>query len=444
MEFVTPPFKKRGDELNFLEDSHYFVHQSIGKESLWPFSMPPNTTEENILIAKYGASNLAKFKELYRSGLAERYGKAMQIIAGVHFNFSFSDSYMKEYNSASFYHKDFSNNDIYLGLIRNIYRNNWLLLYLFGSSPVVSNNLLKNGESDAVKIDSDYSYFPNATSIRMSDIGYQNTVNEIDVSLSSVEDYTHSLISATNKSCRSFSNINEKSQISKNVLQIEDEYYSAARPKSINESDERLAKKLNKHGIQYVELRSIDINPFEPVGINLETILFLEVFMIYCSIIDSPNISIREFKEIRSNDLLVSRYGRNSDLKLYKRGEEVSLVSEARNILNDMIYISEHIRSNEINYSKVIYEKILCIEDSSLCLSSVFLDKFFSSNLSYFDFGYEIAEENRKKFLMRRASKVNNLEGLKKESSMSIMKTRELEENNSQSFSTYLEKYFSS
>ena len=442
IEFITPPLEKRGDEIDFLEDAHYLVHKCIDEESLWPFSTPPFATEENIVIAQYGTSNLAKFKELYRSGLAHRYGKAMQIIAGLHFNFSFSNSYLEKLNSIASHSRDSSENEIYLGVIRNIYRNNWLILYLFGSSPIVSNNLLGKGESEAIKIDSDYSYFPNATSIRMSDIGYQNTINKIEVSLSSLDEYTDSLNRAMNMYCRSFSNISEKSQISKNVLQIEDEYYSAARPKSTNKSDQRLAKKLSKYGIQYLELRSIDLNPFEPIGINLETILFLEIFMVYCSIIDSPNVSRKEFKEIRMNDLMVSRHGRNLDLKLRMKGQEVSLRSQARDMLNDMLYISELLDSNEINYSQVVLEKIHLIEDSSLCLSSIFLDKYFASQLSYFDFGYSIAQDNKNRYLMKKSRNMKYFDELKIESSESITLARKLEEKDSESFDSFMEKYF--
>jgi len=366
----------------------------------------------------------------------------MQIISGVHFNYSFSNSYLEEYNLNSSRSNDSSNNEIYLSVLRNIYRNNWLLLYLLGSSPVVSNNLLNKGENDAVMIDSEYSYFPNSTSIRMSDMGYQNTINEIDVSLSSVWEYTNSLRSATNKFCNSFSFISKESQISKNKLQIEDEYYSAARPKSSAETDERLAKKLNKYGIQYVELRSIDINPFEPIGINLETILFLEIFMIYCSITDSPEVSKQEFKDIRSNDLLVSKYGKANNLQLIKFGNKIDLKSEAKSILNKMLMISDLIDSIDFNYSGIISKKIKHIDDSSLCPSSIFLDRFLSSNLSYFDFGSYIAEENKSNSLMSKPLKTKNLKKIKKESVESIVKSRRLEDKDSVTFDTFLERYF--
>ena len=85
LEFITPPYDIRGNELVFLEDLHHFSHLNIEDEKLWPFSIAPNTKDLDIAIAKYCNSNLGKFKELYRSGLAKRHCNAMQIIAVVHF-----------------------------------------------------------------------------------------------------------------------------------------------------------------------------------------------------------------------------------------------------------------------------------------------------------------------------------------------------------------------
>jgi glutamate--cysteine ligase len=250
LEFITPPVQKRGDEILFLESAHHFTHHNIQGQKLWPFSVAPFTKDdEDIPIAYYGESNLAKFKELYRLGLSNRYGRPMQAISGIHFNYSFNDSYIKRYKLLDFKSSSASNNQLYLNTLRNIYRTNWLVLYLFGSSPVVSNNLIKKNETDALSIDSEYSYFPEATSLRMSDLGYQNTINEFEVCLDSLEQYTDSLIQATHKFCNKFENIDLHSQINSNILQIEDEYYSAARPKNSVLSTERLAKKLIKYGI---------------------------------------------------------------------------------------------------------------------------------------------------------------------------------------------------
>ncbi len=439
LEFVTPPFNIRGEELSFLDDAHHFAHLNIDDEKLWPFSIAPYTKDSDITIAKYGRSNLARFKELYRSGLAERHGKAMQTIAGVHFNYSFSDDFIDKYLEIA--NDQISINEIYLRTVRNIYRNNWLLLLLFGASPVVSNNLLKKSETDYVTIGK-YSYFPNATSLRMSDLGYQNTVNEFDISLASIKNYTESLFAATNEVCESFIGIKKNAQISPNILQIEDEYYSAARPKSSVASNERQIKKLRNHGIQYIELRSIDINPFEPIGINSQTIKFLEAFIVFCMLSESPNINKNEFKDIKDNDLLVSKYGRLPGLKINKDGKKIDIKSYSSEVLFKMLEIAELFQTNKNEYVKVIESKIQEVKNPDLSQSSTFLDKFLSSGLSYFNFGYEIAKDNKVQYKNRESKIKENYVIIQKEAKKSISRTKSIEIKDSSSFEDFMENYF--
>ena len=95
--------------------------------------------EEHIAIANYGSSNIGQMKRIYRVGLKHRYGSLMQTIAGVHFNFSLSDSFWQTWAE----HTSLQNtNDGLMQLVRNFYRVSWLLPYLFGASPVVSTSFL--------------------------------------------------------------------------------------------------------------------------------------------------------------------------------------------------------------------------------------------------------------------------------------------------------------
>ena len=445
LEFITPPVQKRGDEILFLESAHHFTHHNIQGQKLWPFSVAPFTKDdEDIPIAYYGESNLAKFKELYRLGLSNRYGRPMQAISGIHFNYSFNDSYIKHYKLLDFNSSSASNDQLYLNTLRNIYRTNWLILYLFGSSPVVSNNLITKNETDALSIDSEYSYFPEATSLRMSDLGYQNTINEFEVCLNSLEQYTESLIQATNKFCNKFENIDLHSQINSNILQIEDEYYSAARPKNSALSAERLSKKLIKCGIEYIELRSLDLDPFEPIGINLKTLLFLEVFMIFSSITESPNITKSEFKEIKQNDLFVSRSGRKINHNLLRHGNNITIKNWGSEMLYEMLNIAELLDTEELNYTQVIVEKMEQINDPSQCPSAKFLDKYLSSGMPYFDFGFQIADINQNKFLQLSREENEHYDMFIKESKQSLLVAKELENNDSVSFQTFLKNYFQS
>ena len=176
LEIVTPPYENKNKAIEFLDDVHHYISHNIEDEIIWPFSMPPNiSNDEDIAIASYGTSNLARFKSLYRNGLSARYGKMMQAISGVHYNFSISDSIWKKVF--------LKNNEIdsksirssgYFNLLRNIYRVNWLIFYLFGSSPVLTKNFLTKDPKEFKNFDKQTLYMPYSTTLRMSEFGYQN------------------------------------------------------------------------------------------------------------------------------------------------------------------------------------------------------------------------------------------------------------------------------
>ena len=90
--------------------------------------------EADIPIAWYGTSNTGMLKHVYRRGLAERYGKTMQCIAGVHYNYSLADGLWDVLDTAPGTTQDRRSRG-YIGLIRNFTRYSWLLMYLFGAAP---------------------------------------------------------------------------------------------------------------------------------------------------------------------------------------------------------------------------------------------------------------------------------------------------------------------
>ncbi|SVC58131.1 uncharacterized protein METZ01_LOCUS310985, partial [marine metagenome] len=197
LEFITPPFVDKNAGLSFLDNIHHFVSHNIGDEIIWPFSMPPFIeSDDQIPIASYGSSNLALFKTTYRNGLSHRYGRAMQAIAGIHFNYSLSE---KIWSSEFFNNKQKNSSTqrstIYFRMLRNLHRMNWLILFLFGASPIVSKNFLSNRNTGFQKLDRHSYYLPYATSLRMSDLGYQNIhqSNNLAVSLNSLQEYIFDL-----------------------------------------------------------------------------------------------------------------------------------------------------------------------------------------------------------------------------------------------------------
>ena len=192
LELITPPLIDKKKGLNFLENIHHFVSHKIEDEIIWPFSMPPFIkSDADIPIASYGSSNLALFKMAYRNGLSHRYGRTMQAISGIHFNYSLPEQIWKSslFTEEKAVSKKLRAN-IYFRTLRNLHRMNWLILYLFGASPIVTKNFLSNKHKGFQKLDNHAYYLPYATSLRMSDLGYQNiNQSNVTISLNSLQAY---------------------------------------------------------------------------------------------------------------------------------------------------------------------------------------------------------------------------------------------------------------
>lgn len=447
LEFVTPAFQKKEELISFLSESHHYVSKKIKKEKLWPLSMPPHFDhEDDIPIAKYGISNQALLKTIYRNGLVYRYGKAMQAISGVHFNYSFSEqiwnfNLLESKNITKKKLKEI----IYFRALRNMHKMNWIVLYFFGASPIVDKNFLGNHQED-FKNYKDAIYLPNATSLRMSNLGYQNfNQSKIAVSLDTLEDYIESLYKLTNTHNPKFS-LSSKTvdklsiQLNANQLQIEDEYYAISRPKSSEISDLRAISKLKKFGVDYLEFRSLDINPFSPVGIDLKTINFLEAFIMFCAFSPSPILTEKDVKEFRNNNLLVAKKGREPNLELTKDNKKIKLKTWANQILELMqpyfeIYSSD--RQDSMSYKEQV-------EDPETTLSGKFMETVFNSNMDLNEFGIRLANKNKRHFVSLDKDKNSIWELLDRETINSQIKQRALDIPNSESFQTHLEKYLKS
>ena len=451
LELVTPPFKNKKKAVCFLDNTHQFVSSNIDDEILWPFSIPPTIKfDQDIRIAKYGRSNKALFKELYRQGLANRYGSRMQSISGLHVNYSLPT---KLSHLNSFEDIDLRSNkvrsEVYFRMLRNLYRMNWLILYLFGASPILTKEYLNKESKGFKKIDNYTYYLPYATSLRMSDLGYQNAKRaRLDVCTDSLDEYISDLIHATETICAEYTSIgsNRKgafSQINSNILQIDDEYYSIARPKSSIISDTRLTAKLATHGVDYIELRSLDLNPFNRNGIDLDTIYFIELFFLYCLLKPSKMISKDENKEIRNNDLLVSKMGRKPKLYLTDNQKKVSLKNWAIKIVNEIRPIAELMDGKDNFYQKSLNKMQFRILESNETLSSKFLDRVLSEKLSFSELGNLIGKDNKKYFLEIEKGVNKNWDLLEKETILSLKNQKKLEADKSRSFEDFLMEYFS-
>jgi glutamate--cysteine ligase len=404
LELVTPPCTSSLDALSFLADTETFVHQQLPDEYLWPASMPCLLRgEEDIPIASYGSSDLGKIKTTYRRGLAHRYGKTMQIIAGIHFNFSFPKNLLAELQRVE--EKQTSSlaeysNKKYMGLIRNIQRYGWLNLYLFGASPAICQSFVDDKPDNLGHFDQSTYYHPFATSLRMSDIGYTNsrTHSDIQVSYDSLQDYIQTLGDIINTPYPCYADIgydsgSEPQQLNSNILQIENEYYTTVRPKQIPQQGESHFKALQQRGIRYVELRSLDINPFSPNGLEPGQMHFLELFMHYCLLKDSPNINPKEANIIRNNHNLVALEGRDPQLQINRDGSIIRMQQWALEILQEMQAIAETLDKtyDTLRYSRSLTEHKAMLLDSKLTPSARILHEM------------QQHEESFTKFCMRKA-----------------------------------------
>ena len=346
LEFITPAEHDIGLALHRLDAIHRFGYAKLGDEMLWSSSMPGELpAEEDIEIGWYGTSNIGMLKHVYRRGLALRYGKAMQCIAGIHYNYSLpeqlwglilaSDGIPEERRSAL---RDFQS-ESYIATIRNFRRYAWLLMYLFGASPALTKSFLRGREHALETLSDDTLYLPYATSLRMSDLGYQNDAQSgLRPHENSLESYVTSLMDAVNRPYPPYQEIGTKRdgewiQLSTNVLQIENEYYSTIRPKRVIRTGERPVQALCNRGVQYIEVRCLDVDPFEPIGISIETGRFLDAFLLFCALDESPMISAAEGQIHARNFARTVKEGRRPDLTLTRDGEEVLLSAWADELI---------------------------------------------------------------------------------------------------------------
>ncbi|HEY4872724.1 MAG TPA: glutamate--cysteine ligase, partial [Steroidobacteraceae bacterium] len=345
IELVTPPFAASWELLQYLLDLHQFVYRHLGEELLWATSMPCALEgDASIPIAQYGTSNIARMKSVYRQGLGLRYGRVMQAISGVHFNYSFPQGFWEAYAAVRGSHK-FDTHFIstsYFELLRNYRRLGWIVLYLFGVSPVVCKSFMRGREVQLPQLTPGTFYEPYATSLRMSDIGYRNrNQSGLVVSVNSLEEYVRDLTRAITTPNPAYEALGVKlngeyQQLNANILQIENEYYSYIRPKRIAQSGERPTKALFRAGVEYVEVRALDVSAFDPVGVNQNKLRFLEAFLALCLLRESAPIGATEQPALDANHLLVARRGREPDLKLRREGRDFPMIEWARELLESM------------------------------------------------------------------------------------------------------------
>ena len=407
IELITPPSPRAEDTLAFLSDIHAFVQHHLEDEVLLATSMPIGLAgDESIPIARYGRSNIGMMKHIYRRGLAYRYGRTMQSIAGLHFNYSFNESLwpvLQDLEGDSSTQQAFVDAQ-YFRVIRNVHRYGWLLVYLFGNSPALCKSFFHGRESLTgrfARLDDETLYRPDATSLRMSDIGYRNdNQTSLDISFNALDEYTASLEHATNQSYAAYEAIGVKvdgeyRQLNANILQIENEYYSPVRPKQVARSGEKPTLALRKRGVRYLELRALDLCSFEPAGIALDTMRFLECFALFCLLSDSPPLSVEEKAECGQNSLHVACCGRGRDFALLRQGRQVPLRQWGEDILARMKEVAEVLDAQGGGAYVSSVDKVKpCLRDQDATPSARVLKTLRNNRESFAEFALRLSTEH--------------------------------------------------
>lgn len=455
LEFITPPKQGVPAAHEFLRKIHQFVYMQLDDELLWNASMPCVVEgEKSIPIAEYGNSNLGIMKTVYRRGLGYRYGKMMQVIAGVHFNYSLQESFWPYYREllnqvASL--QDFKSAQ-YFALTRNLQRYGWLIYYLFGTSPAICKSFLKGQATKLEKLDEKTYYLPYATTLRMGDIGYNNKKESetgVKACYDSVDSYVKFLIHAIETPCREYEKIGVKvsgeyRQLNANILQIENEYYSTIRPKQPAINNEKPTHALSQRGVQYIELRSLDLNLYEPLGISTTQLYFLEAFMIFCLLQQSPLIDAAEQQAIDNNEIKTAHQGRDPALKLLREKQEINLQQWGQEILNEMLAICEVLDEENQNdrYSAALQEQLAVIEDASLTPSARMLDDMRSRKEGYFEMASRLSKMHQNQ-LRNSALSEKDVNLFQNAVRQSVEKQRQIEASDTISFDQFLDDYFS-
>ena len=453
IELVTPPFTTSWELLQYLLDLHQFVYRHLDDELLWATSMPGAIErDEDIPIAQFGSSHVGQMKTIYRKGLGLRYGRMMQAISGVHFNYSFPLPFWETYADVQKSHDRGSKfiSASYFDLLRNYRRYGWIVLYLFGVSPVVCKSFLKGRDVKLADFTSNTAYEPYATSLRMSDVGYRNRNQAgLAVSVNSLDEYVRDLTHAIMTPHPPYEALGVKvdgeyRQLNANILQIENEYYSFIRPKRVARSGERPTKALQRAGVEYVEVRALDVSAFDPVGVNQNKLRFLEAFLALCLLKESPPIGESEQGSLDSNHVTVARRGREPGLILWRDGENVPMGDWARELLDSMVGICEILDLGDPTrpYSQALAMQAAKVQDVARTPSARLMEELTTTDESFFDLALRMSATHKAYFLDLYPPNEERLGEFAREAEESLAKQRQIESSDQGTFEEYLGRYF--
>lgn len=404
-ELVAPPFPDPSSLASYVYDLHAYLAQKLpAEDALWYPSMPPRLSNERIQPAEFGSSNSGRLKSIYRRGLANRYGKKMQVISGVHFNFSWTESFWKRLHERVGDSRKLSNfiSENYLGLLRNYLRKSWLLAYLMGTTPAIDRSFVKREPAELQAWKAQTLYGPYATSLRMSQIGYVNSSRcSASVSFNSLTDYLSTLYQAITSECPGFSLIGLQDedgsyrQLNNHLLQIENEHYALIRPKQVPQPGERPFQALRSRGVSYVEIRAIDNQPDVALGMHEYQMDFLRLFLLSCLLQPNPPLDRSDTLENRSNHQQAALLGRQPGVKLRREGEEILLQDWGLEIMAQMRPLAETLDTHLMTerYLPVLERMEQMLRQPELTPSARVWADIEAGDLEFLDWGLQRSAE---------------------------------------------------
>jgi len=449
LELITGTHDNVDALLAELADTHRHVYTVLDHELIWNQSMPATLPPEpEIPIAWYGTSNTGMLKHVYRRGLAERYGKTMQCIAGVHYNFSLPEALWSVLDTQPGSDQDRRSRG-YIGLIRNFTRYSWLLMYLFGSAPALASGFLQGQDHALDKLGDHTLYLPYATSLRMSDLGYQNKAqSQLKLCYNDLDTFLGRLYGAVTQPWPDYQKIGthrdgEWIQLNTNVLQIENEYYSSIRPKRATGRCERPITALAERGVQYVEVRCLDIDPYSPVGIDATTARFVDAFLLFCTASDSPFFPANGYcQRSADNFSVVVKEGRKPGLTLDRDGQTIGLTQWGHELLDQIAPYAALYDSamGGTAYSDALAAQRAKLDQPDTTPSARLLAELKDSGLSFHDYSLALSRKHADA-LRAQPLPANVATAYQQAAAQSAAEQLRLEQSDTEDFDTYVSRY---
>ena len=294
-------------------------------------------------------------------------------------------------------------------------------------------------------------YLPWATSLRMSDLGYNNNAQSgLNVCYNSLDNYISSMLDAISLPYAPYAALGthdasgQWQQLNTNLLQIENEFYSPIRPKRVANSGEKPVHALRERGVEYIEVRCLDIDPFVPLGIEPATARFLDSFLLYCAISDSPQLSDSECEHAANNFSLAVKRGREPGLMLNENGRERSLTEWGEALLDEIAgcaALFDQAQGGSV-FAEALAIQRAKLKDSSLTPSARVLAAIAEQGDSFFRFALAQSQEHDAYF-RNRPLDAEAQARLAAEAAASLADQAAIEAADDVDFDTFVDRYLS-